>query len=390
MSEEESSLVAAELQLSDTSAKSLRMGEPDLEITVKDGDKQKVFHHYSTIMAYNFGFFDSMLSSGMKESESKKVTIEDVDPGLFELATELLDDPCKSTDVPAEDMVKMGPLYHRLDSRPGLNLAEKALSSFLDDLIEDKNTQNHSKREMEVAIESILFGQEAHLGGLLTKSKLFLQKKFSRVGPSGRGLLTLPHIQRLQSFLAAYHEDVYQPFHDKFFQGLPLPDIGGPSFPEILASQFRAIENTTLPQYVEIQDLVCEVETFVENSSHEYIQLTTDDIGLKHIPSSHRYRGIKGLIVEVEVGQACLMSLEHGSAGSDFDFLDWCIIYKQQNTNSSAKMEFVYPGSGSCPMPPCGKGWRILNGIDPVGSRESYEVRLVCKPKAQRVELLNF
>ena len=384
MSEEESSLVAAELQLSDTSAKSLRMGEPDLEITVKDGDKQKVFHHYSTIMAYNFGFFDSMLSSGMKESESKKVTIEDVDPELFELSLSFLENP--KLLATEENVLSVASLYHRFDSERGLELSELILSDFLNKWKDSTSGRSLTNKEMDLAVDMIAFSLTFQLTELIENGIQFLAKKFSRAGIYGRGLFTLRHIKSLQSFLSMYPEDIYQPFHDKFFQGQPLPDFGAPTFPETLIHQFRAIENITLPQYVKIQDVVFEVVTIEENSSHEYSHSTTFDIGLKHCSYStgkHHYRGVKETspcnFAEVEVGQACLMPLQHGCAGSDFDFLDWCLIYKRQNT----KIEFVFPGSGSCSMPPCEKGWRMLNQIEQLGSRRRfrYEVRLVQKSR---------
>lgn len=87
------------------STKRLKSSEPDLAIVCRfldEGNKEETIMAHSVAMAIHSKYFDTLLSSGMQESENKTVTLDDVDAAGFRLALEILEDPESILTVSAE------------------------------------------------------------------------------------------------------------------------------------------------------------------------------------------------------------------------------------------------------------------------------------------------
>ena len=85
-----------------SATKRLKSSEPDLAIVCRRDGKEETIMAHSVAMAIHSKYFDTLLSSGMQESENKTVTLDDVDAAGFRLALEILEDPESILTVSAE------------------------------------------------------------------------------------------------------------------------------------------------------------------------------------------------------------------------------------------------------------------------------------------------
>jgi hypothetical protein len=65
--------------------KKLTSQAPDVTVVVGSGDDAREFHCYGVILASASPVLDAMLSSGMKESENKRIEFPDKRPEEWEM-----------------------------------------------------------------------------------------------------------------------------------------------------------------------------------------------------------------------------------------------------------------------------------------------------------------
>jgi hypothetical protein len=188
--------------------KRIKSSEPDLSIIFRNDDGKEVTQEYHSVpMALHSNYFDTLLSSGMREMESKSVTLDDVDPQLFELAVEILEDPLKSASVTAEEILKVTPFYNRFEFTKGLKLAESVLIRFIDGWKEEEKTKTPSLLEMEMILSTIMISMEANLLALIEKSQKFLEFTFLNVGSSCFDIFDEDCLVKIKPFLVEYSEE---------------------------------------------------------------------------------------------------------------------------------------------------------------------------------------
>jgi hypothetical protein len=76
--------------------------QPDVTVVVGSGDKQRTFQTFAVLLAYASPVLDAMLSSGMKESDSRRIEFPTKDPDEFELFLECID-PSKAARFRLEE-----------------------------------------------------------------------------------------------------------------------------------------------------------------------------------------------------------------------------------------------------------------------------------------------
>ena len=165
----------------DSASKRLKSSEPDLSIVCRCDGKEETLHYHSVAMAIHSSYFDSLLASGMEESETKTVTLDDVDAATFQKAVELLEDPVKSSSVTAQDIIKAAPIYNRFEFSSGLKLVEAVLAKFLEEWTKQQE-KSPTVSEKKLIGDSILFAQEANLENLTQKSISFIKEKLKYEG----------------------------------------------------------------------------------------------------------------------------------------------------------------------------------------------------------------
>ena len=188
-----------------SASKRLKSAEPDFSILCRFDGKEETIQVHSVIMANNSNYFDTLLASGMEETESKTVTLDDVDPDHFRSAIGILEDPESILTVSPEDMMKVAPIYNRFEFKKGLILAEKILGKFLDDFT-DGEGMAPVPPELKLIGDVILFSDEANLESLIEKSILFIKEKLDKTKPKCLRLFEKSFIQKIGTFLLGNKE----------------------------------------------------------------------------------------------------------------------------------------------------------------------------------------
>ena len=238
--------VPADEEQQQASTKRLKYSEPDLEITCKGRDgSEKTFERYSSVMAWNSKYFDTLLASEMQESITKQVTLEDVSPETFELAMELIDDMACASKASVTDFVKVASFYNRFDFQNGLKRCIKALVEFMELWHKNLNEEPPfkslppKKGEMENILATICIAAETEAQELVQICIQFLSRKFF-THPS---LFDADRLRRIQGFLVN-HEICLESFFIRYYDrpGYGRPDANDPEFPNRLAGKLQSTE----------------------------------------------------------------------------------------------------------------------------------------------------
>lgn len=215
-----------------SASKRIKLAEPDLAILFRydSNSKEETVEFHSLALALHSNYFDSLLSSGMQESETKSVTLDGINPNDFRLALEVLENPLKTTTVTAQEMMKVASIYNRFEFTNGLKLAEKVLSKFLEDWSRETH-KSPKPAEMKLISDTILFSQSANLTGLVEKSQEFIREKLQLYTDCGLGLLQETFIQKIKPFLSQHKDVCLGDFYSKWYptsqhgQVLDRPDL---------------------------------------------------------------------------------------------------------------------------------------------------------------------
>ena len=207
---------AVEPELLPPSRKRVRISDPDLKIICKgDQDDKKAFMCHSVVMATHSGYFDALLSTGMKESAEKKVVLEDVSPEVFEKAMNLVEDPLTPHDLGAEDALVVASFYNRFDFSGGMKLVTSVLGKILNRWAKT-TSKAPLRQEKDLLIETILFAEGSSSPELVQECIKFLTAKFCQKDACGMGLFEVEDIKKLHHFLVHEGRECVEEFYDEF------------------------------------------------------------------------------------------------------------------------------------------------------------------------------
>lgn len=320
-------------------------------------------------MALLSGYFDTLLSTGMKETESRKVILEDVEPETYELAMDILENPKKCNRVTPAEIVQVLPFYDRFDFSSGLELSESVLTPFLKQYCheEPSKRKNPTVQAFRVILDaiSIVFSHKANLDELVGIGVEFLTERFGTPGGMGMGLFRCEHIEHIQDFLSD-HPECLESFTDELEERITdaMPDMDCPTYPRWLSNTIATVETVSV------------IRRSILPRVHIELSVDTSRIqgrggGLqcsKHVVSLE-CRSHYG-IAELHFGcsnNSGYASLEHstkgdhsltGSTGVDFEDGDWVLNFSLPG--GFWWCSFVFPGSSHHLWPPTGAGWLEL------------------------------
>ena len=100
---------------SSPTSKKIRFLDPDVTVVVGSGGNAKAYKAYGAILAFNSEYFDTMLSSGLKESNEMKIEFPEDVPEEWELLYPFLDpETARDQAISADDARKLAPWFHKL------------------------------------------------------------------------------------------------------------------------------------------------------------------------------------------------------------------------------------------------------------------------------------
>ena len=353
----------------------LRSMEPDLEITVRGTSSTKVFHHYKASMASFFDFFDAMFASGMAESVDGKVTLEDVEPAVFELATTLLENPMRARTAGPADAIQVASFYHKYNSKFGLDLVEGILCEFFDQMIAHENNEFPTNPEVEIIIDALAFSAMANLSSLVAKGKEFLSQRFLKIEFLMSFQLQELQMKKVVGFIAENME-CYQAFYYGYFQGQDLPDFEQEDSIAWFSAATRDLCKLKALSKLEMRRRVFVDSSWKPDGAVDFINKNgsilvraqySSSFGLSCSGTVNQFNlfGEIHTYASATIAPCSLLRPKCGRAGVDYSYSDWAAILTFPRTDQEALvLEFVFPYSGNQIFPPLDDGWKLLNPLD--------------------------
>ena len=343
---------AHEKGASSSASKPLKSSEPDLVIVCRYEGKEEMLHYHSVAMAIHSSYFDSLLASGMQESVTKTVTLEDVDPGTFQKAVEILEDPNSVLTVSAEEMLTVAPLYNRFEFKNGLKLAETVIGKFMEDWTKAKG-KSPNLSEHRLIGDSILFSHEANLENLTEKSISFVKQKLK----DGTSLVDIAIFD--QSFI-----EKIAPFLDEH-RASCLTELYSHLYPNGLQEKLQAADLLVHLQWWLLSTLALQQLKPLGLRLKGRLALAGDQSPTTTIHAG-LYRTTTGRLGD---GQEILSTINRILNEEDMVWFnkmgeigDWAIHLRAVGRARSYR--FVWPRSKSFPLPPVGNQWILGRNDD--------------------------
>lgn len=337
----------------------------DLEVTVKgtmEGE-EKIFRYNSATLGYYFGFFKTMMSSGMKEAHTKQVTVEDIDPEDFENAVGYLVDPKTCAGLTPANAVKVAYLYDRLESKQGLELVESVIVEALEswDWASLPNAQ-------KVLNEILAAFSKAKVCGIVFK---FSHKSMENVKvaighftESRLPLFETEHLRILEPALRD-HPDIFEDICDKYctMHKILMDEV---SFPELLQSRMQS-----LAQFEALREIMPKLKVVVDVRYPSGLLESVKSVPFPSIGSVPKHkdfmeRSLSNMNVweldkhRIKLGRcSAIVPPLFGDQRDQFSYSDWALVLV--DGSGRVTHAFVYPGSGYHLLPRKGDhGWVSL------------------------------
>ena len=103
--------------------KKIRFSEPDLEVAVGSGETRKVYMYHAVVMAIWSNYIDRMLSSDMKEGQTKKITFPDIEPSEWEAIMMYLG-PGKRETPHVDEAKRLAKWFDKYEFQTGLEMCD--------------------------------------------------------------------------------------------------------------------------------------------------------------------------------------------------------------------------------------------------------------------------
>jgi hypothetical protein len=180
--------------------KKLKSCEPDLKITVGgavDGSDAIEYWYHASIMANHSNYIDTMLASGMKESNTYEVSFPDIAPATWESMMKFLDKPLAIRLMTVQDVMEVAPWYDKYDFPEGRALSSNILTEYIKG-VEDMYVPD-VPGNLDFFIGVILLADALHLDEAKNMGVLWIGATMEN---SCRNILSRDHIAKLAPLIA--------------------------------------------------------------------------------------------------------------------------------------------------------------------------------------------
>ena len=332
--------------------KRLKSSEPDLSIVCRCDGNEETLHYHSVAMAIHSNYFDSLLASGMEESESKTVTLDGVNPDTFQKAIGILEDPSMALTASPTTIMTVAPLYNRFEFKNGLKLVETILGKYMDDWTKQKG-KLPTASEKKLIGDSILFSQEANLETLTQKAISFVKEKLKFSDSAvAHAIFDQQFIQSIAPFLeenrAACLTDFFSELYPNSIQKtLQAADL-------LVDLYWRIVSGLAV---VQLGPLGIQIEgrlTLCRERDPEVVYV------LPHSTRASAGRLNDGQEFEAAIGRIC-NEVARARFYNKSEIGDWAVSIVVRH---GCTYRFVCPSSKSFPLPPCGFQWTLVKRGD--------------------------
>jgi hypothetical protein len=185
-------------EASEPARKKLRSCEPDLKITVGSnvgGSDAIDYWYHASIMANHSVYIDTVLSSGMKESNTYEVSFPDIAPATWESMMKFMDNPLAGRLMTIEDVIEVGAGYDQYDFPAGRELCSHILTEYILALSAEEPPDN-----LDFCIDAILLADTLHLDEAKDRGVLWILETI--LAPPNGAIFSSDHIAKLAPLIA--------------------------------------------------------------------------------------------------------------------------------------------------------------------------------------------
>ena len=192
-------------------AKRLRSSEPDLKIILGSGDDTSTQWHHSASLALKSKYIDTMLSTPMREQESRTITFPDISPALWDKMNTFLDDPLAIRGMKPEDARDVALLYDKYEFTQGCKLCESVLLDYFNTLV----TKREKSRNLDIdmVIDLTVIALEANLRSAFDRGMCYLFLRLNTPtqthNPYTRNMFTEDHLKKIFPMLKHFTHCTY-------------------------------------------------------------------------------------------------------------------------------------------------------------------------------------
>jgi hypothetical protein len=220
--------------------KKLRSCEPDLKITVGgdvDGIDAVDYWYHASMMANHSVYIDTMLASGMKESNTYEVSFPDIAPATWESMMKFLDNPLAVRLMTIEDVMEVATGYDRYDFPAGRELCSHILTEYIRAL---SAPPEETPDDLDFCIDAILLADALHLD----EAKGFrwiIAIIATTLVPNETTLFSMDHIAKLAPLIAT-EERLFHIADHVVKSVVTKDDILHRLFPELFVERLASIK----------------------------------------------------------------------------------------------------------------------------------------------------
>ena len=110
--------------------KKISFAELDLEVTVGSGETRTVYMYHALVMAIWSNYIDRMLSSTMKEGQTKKITFPEIEPHEWEAMMMYLESGKRETPH-VDEAKRLAKWYDKYEFQNGLAMCDGVIHDFI-------------------------------------------------------------------------------------------------------------------------------------------------------------------------------------------------------------------------------------------------------------------
>jgi hypothetical protein len=187
--------------------KRLRSIEPDLKVIVGSGDDVSTQWHHAASLALKSKYVDTMLSTPMREQETRTITFPDISPSTWDKMNKFLDDPKAARKMTVSDVKNVVFIYDKYEFNQGCELCEDVILDYFKSVWE---LEKSHKLDLDMVIDLTVIAHEANLALAFEEGMSYLLRKMnagdygSPIKGYGRMMFTEKRLNRIFPLMKHY------------------------------------------------------------------------------------------------------------------------------------------------------------------------------------------
>ena len=241
----------------------LRSSDPDLKVVLDSGKDQVTKWYYAPSLANKSKYIDTMLSTPMKESDTRTITFPDITQEFWDAAIEFIDNPVAARRMEASDVLNVAKFYDKYEFVDGTNLCDCVLLDHFEHLGVDETKLSV---DVDLLIDLVVIAHETNLSRAARVGVMYIWGKLRlpREPPYNRTMFTESHLEKvLPAMLHELSGAAWPGGGPLYNPGYPFPNLDEPDFPKVFARvSIQQTEEALLHsciKHIKLSDVECVV-----------------------------------------------------------------------------------------------------------------------------------